>query len=136
MAEIVLGCSKFIGYLTVIFVSIIGIRFLFYFHSFFFHWPRYRQLRLITTDDIKALPCIPFVKIQITTKGLPDSTHVIRRGIHNIITLVREAPDLYEDRLSIEVVTESQEQNALPEHHLPISTFPLQASALLLPTHY
>jgi Glycosyl transferase family group 2 len=136
MAEIVLGCSKFIGYLTVIFASIIGIRFLSYFHSFFFHWPRYRQLRLFTTDDIKALSSIPFVKIQITTKGLPDSTKVIRRGIQNIITFVREAPDLYEDKLSIEVVTESLEQKALLEEDFAEPSFPVQAFALLVPGEY
>jgi Glycoside Hydrolase Family 113/Glycosyl transferase family group 2 len=136
MTEIILVCSKFIGYLTVIFASIIGIRYLSYFHSFFFHWPRYRQLRLITTDDIQAVSCIPFVRIQITTKGLPDSTKVIRRGIQHIITLVREAPDLYEDKLSIEVVTESQEQRALLEEDFAESSFPVRAFVLLVPGEY
>ena len=136
MAEIVLECSKFLGYLTVIFASIIGIRFLIYYHSFFFHWRRYRQLRLITTGDIKALSCIPFVKIQITTKGLPDSTEVIRRGIQNIITLVSEAPELYEDKLNIEVVTESQQQKALLEEDFAEPSFPVQAFVLLVPNEY
>ncbi len=136
MAEVVLAFSKFIGYLIVIFASIIGVRSLFYFHSFFFHWHRFRQLRLITTDEIKAFPDIPFVKIQITTKGLPDSTKVIRRGIQNIITLVREAPELYGDKLSIEVVTESQEQQALLREDFVGSSFPVQAFALLVPREY
>src|SRR5579859_3207662 len=113
MLAMILVLSQYIGYLIVILVSIIGIRSLFYFHSFFFHWPRYRQLQSIATDDIRSLPSIPFVKIQITTKGLPDSTKVIRRGIQNIIAFVSEAPDLYCSNISIEVVTESQEQKEL-----------------------
>src|SRR5438067_7949344 len=136
MTELVLECSKFIGYLTAICASIIGIRFLFYFHSFFFHWTRYRQLQLITAHDIKALPHIPFVKIQITTKGLPDSTKVIRRGIQHVIALAGEAPALYWDKLSIEVVTESAEQKALLESDFATSSFPLQVSALLVPNEY
>ncbi|MFL5628883.1 MAG: glycoside hydrolase family 113 [Ktedonobacteraceae bacterium] len=136
MVEMASECSKFIGYLTVIFASIIGIRYLFYFHSFFFRWPRYRQLRLITTNDVKVLPHIPFVKIQITTRGLPDSTRVIRRGIQHIIELAREAPELYCDKLSIEVVTESQEQKTLLEQDFAEPSFPLQAFALLVPSEY
>ncbi len=136
MVDMAGECSKFIGYLTVIFASIIGIRYLFYFHSFFFHWSRYRQLRVITTNDVKVLPHIPFVKIQITTRGLPDSTRVIRRGIQNIIELAREAPELYCDKLSIEVVTESQEQKALLEQDFAEPFFPVQAFALLVPHEY
>lgn len=136
MLAMILICSQFIGYLIVILVSIIGIRSLFYFHSFFFHWPRYRQLRLITTEDIKALPHIPFVKIQITTRGLPDSTRVIRRGIQNIIALVNEAPDLYWSNVSIEVITESQEQKELLEQDFVQSSFPVQAFVLVVPREY
>lgn len=132
----ILEWSKFVGYLAVVCVSIIGIRLLFYFHSFFFHWPRYRQLRLISTDDLKALPSLPFVKIQITTKGLPDSTRVIQRGIENVIALVREDPNLYWDKLSIEVVTESEEQKALLEEDFAAPSFPVQAFALLVPGAY
>jgi len=136
MVEMVAESTRFIGYLTVIFASIIGIRFLFYFHSFFFRWPRYRQLTLITTNDIKALSRVPFVKIQITTRGLPDSTQVIQRGIQNIIALARELPNLYGDRLSIEVVTESQEQQALLEQDFAEPSFAVQAFALLVPSAY
>ncbi len=136
MFEFALTCSKYIGYLTAICVSIIGVRLLFYFHSFFFHWPRYRQLRSIPAGEIKALPSIPFIKIQITTKGLPDSTRVIRRGIQNVLALARDAPDLYWDKLSVEVVTESAEQKALLENDFTASLVPLQVSLLLVPSQY
>ncbi len=136
MLALILTCSQFIGYLIVMLVSIIGIRSLFYFHSFFFHWPRYRQLKLITTDDIKALPSIPFVKIQITTRGLSDSTRVIRRGIENIVAFVNEAPDLYSSHISIEVITESQEQKELLEQDFVQPLFPVQAFALVIPKEY
>lgn len=136
MVEVIVEYSRLIGYLTVIFASIIGIRFLLYFHSFFLRWPQYRQLRLITTNDIKLLPNIPFVKIQITTRGLPDSTGVIKRGIQNIIELVSECPELYCDKLSIEVVTESHEQKEFLEQHFAEPSFPVQAFALLVPGEY
>ena len=136
MFEFVLTCSKYIGYLSAICVSIIGVRLLFYFHSFFFHWPRYRQLRSIPAREIKGLSSIPFIKIQITTKGLPDSTRVIRRGIQNVIALAREAPDLYWDKLSVEVVTESAEQKALLETEFLAASVPLQVSLILVPSEY
>ena len=110
--DTVLEWGKYIGYPVVVMISLIGIRFLFYFHSYFFHWSRYRRLETVTTSDLRALPFIPFIKIQITTRGALGSTEVIRRGIANIIALVREAPDLYRPRLSVEVVSESHEQKA------------------------
>ncbi len=136
MAEYLFENSKFIGYLTAICASVIGIRFLFYFRSFFFHWSRYRQVKPISADDIKALFHIPFVKIQITTKGLPESTRVIHRGIENIIALAREEPDLYWKKLSIEVVTESEEQATLLGREFAEPSFPLRASAILVPAEY
>lgn len=136
MVELLFESSKFVGYLTAICASVIGIRLLFYFHSFFLHWPRYRQLKWITARDIKALPQIPFVKIQITTKGLPDSTKVIRRGIQNVLALAREAPDLYWKKLSVEVVTESREQEELLAREFAQPAFPLHASVILVPDEY
>jgi Glycosyl transferase family group 2 len=136
MLEMVIACGRVIGYLTVICASIIGVRFLLYFHSFILRWPRYRQLRPVTTADIRALPRIPYVKIQITTRGLPDSTRVIRRGVHNVVELTREAPELYAEKLSIEVVTESQEQKALLDDDFARQDFPLQAFVLLVPEEY
>jgi Glycosyl transferase family group 2 len=134
--EIMVEFSRSIGYVAAIFASIIGIRFLLYYHSFFLRWPRYRQLRVITTKDMKVLSNIPFAKIQITTRGLPDSTRVIRRGIQNIIEFVKEAPELYGDKLSIEVVTESDEQKDLLEQYFAESSFPVQALAILVPEEY
>ncbi len=136
MLELFTECSRIAGYLTAICASIIGVRLLFYFHSFFFHWSRYRRLTRITAEEINALPSLPFVKIQLTTKGLPDSTRVIRRGIQHILALAREAPALYWEKLSIEVVTESPEQARLLNNEFAQPGFPLHASALLVPASY
>src|SRR6266699_5548637 len=106
----VLEWGKYIGYPIVVLISLIGVRYLIYFRSYFFHWSRYRQLETVTTHDIRALPFIPFIKVQITTRGSPGSTGVIRRGIANILAFASEAPDIYRPKLSVEVVTESYEQ--------------------------
>lgn len=135
---IVLGvmvwAAKIIGYVMVGLVSIVGFRLLFYFHSFFFHWSRYRQLKPITTADILSLSAIPFLKIQITTRGSSGSTEVIKRGIQNVLDLVDEAPDLYSKRLSIEVVTESYEQKHILEWLF--AQVPLQMQAFVVPPNY
>ncbi len=136
MADFLFTGSTFAGYLTAICASIIGIRLLLYFRSFFLHWPRYRQLQHITPQDIRALPQIPFVKIQITTKGLPDSTRVILRGIQHVLALTREAPNLYWEKLSIEVVTESAEQEHFLAREFAHPSFPIHACVLLVPTSY
>ena len=104
-----------LGGIIALFISVIGIRLLFYFHSFFLHWRRYRRIEPVTNSDIRALPCIPFVKVQITTRGSIGSTEVIRRGIQNIDALVKEAPDLYRDKICVEVVTESWMQKQVLE---------------------
>jgi hypothetical protein len=136
MIDLLFAASKLVGYLAALCASIIGIRLLFYFRSFFLHWPRYRQLRQVTAQDIQTLPRIPFVKIQITTKGLPDSTRVIRRGIENVLALAREAPNLYWEKLSIEVVTEAPEQEQLLLSEFAHPAFPLHASVVLVPAIY
>ena len=86
-SEWLLEWGKYVGYPMVALISIIGVRLLLYFRSFFLHWPRYRQLRWVTTADLKALPDIPFIKVQVTTRGAPGSTEVIRRGIQCVVGL-------------------------------------------------
>jgi len=123
--------GRFVGYPLVVMVTIIGIRFLIYFHSFFFHWPRYRQVDKVTLQDIQGLPHLPFIKVHITTRGAPGSTEVIRRGIENVVALAREAPDLYGPKLSVEVVTESPEQRRILESEFNQS--PIHVQAIVLP---
>jgi hypothetical protein len=128
---VVFEWGKFIGYPMVALISLIGIRFLSYFRSFFFHWACYRRLDPITTNDLRTLPHVPFVKVQITTRGSPGSTEVIRRGIQNILVLAWEAPDFYSARLSVEIVTESLEQKLLLEQEF--DRVPISVQTFLLP---
>jgi Glycosyl transferase family group 2 len=132
----VLEWGKYIGYPLVVLISLIGIRFLFYFHSFFLHWSRYRQVKSVTNDDIRALPFFPYIKIQITTRGSPGSTEVIRRGIANVLALIREAPDLYGQKLIIEVITESHEQKLILEQDFSQVPIPVQVVVLPPPEQY
>ena len=131
---LVADVERVIGYIIVVLVSIVGFRLLYYFHSFFFHWPRYRQLERITTRDILSLTYFPFLKIQITTRGSAGSTEVIRRGIQNVVALVEEAPHFYSSRLSVEVVTESLEQKRILE--LEFAFAPIQVQVFVIPQQY
>ena len=125
-----------LGGIIALFISIIGIRLLFYFHSFFLHWRRYRRIEPVTNSDIRALPCIPFVKVQITTRGAIGSTEVIRRGIQNIDVLVKEAPDLYRDKVCVEVVTESWTQKQVLERDFARSSMAVQGLVVFVPSEY
>lgn len=122
------------GYIMSAMISLIGMRFLLYFRSFFFHWPRYRRREEITTQQLINLPRSPFIKIQITTRGSEGSTEVIRRGIHYIMLLAREAPAYYGRYLSIEIVTESKEQKQLFEFEN--ANCPVPVSVIVLPKEY
>ena len=123
-----------IGYIIIGLVSIVGFRLLYYFHSFFFHWTRYRQLERITTRDFLGLTHFPFLKIQVTTRGSSGSTEVIRRGIQNVIALVEEAPNFYGRKLSVEVVTESIEQKRIVESEFALA--PIQVQVFVIPQQY
>ena len=107
--DVLTEISHVLGYMMVALISLINIRFLLYFHSFFFRWPRYRQREVVTTNNLQKLP-MPFVKIQITTRGSPGSSEVIRRAISYVMQLAQEFPTFYGYYLSVEVVTESEEQ--------------------------
>lgn len=125
-----------LGGIIALFISVIGIRLLFYFHSFFLHWRRYRRIEPVTNSDIRALPCIPFVKVQITTRGSIGSTEVIRRGIQNIDALVKEAPDLYHDKICVEVVTESWMQKQVLERDFARPSMSVQGFVVFVPSEY
>ncbi|WP_314194596.1 glycosyltransferase family 2 protein [uncultured Arthrobacter sp.] len=123
----ILGPILFVG------VSIIGVRMALYWWSFLFRWKRYRRRTPVSNGDLRALD-VPFVKIQITTRGSAGSTEVITRGIRNVVDLVREDPEFYSRFLSVEVVTESAEQsfalgNAFHGSPVPVST-------LVIPENY
>ena len=128
--------GRYIGYSIVTLISIIGVRYLSYFHSFFFHWRRYRQLEPVTTEEIKALPHIPFIKIQITTRGSAGSTEVIRRGIQHVVELVREDPSFYKTRVSVEIVTESLDQKLRLEREFAWVPVSVQGFVLPSPAEY
>ena len=102
--------AQVLGYVMLGMISIIGLRFLFYFHSFFFHWGRYRRRRGVTDDEIAALEELPFIKIQITTRGSLGTSEVMTRAIANVAALVSERRALYDGLISIEVVTENEGQ--------------------------
>ena len=114
-------------------ISLIGLRMLSYWWSFALHWRRYRQRQDITSAELRGMP-VPYVKIQITTRGSAGSTEVILRGIRNVVALGAEDPHYYGQVLSVELVTESEVQARLVE-----TTFagaPVRVDALVLPAGY
>ncbi len=133
---IIMIWGRYIGYPIVLLISVIGIRYLSYFHSFLFHWRRYRQLQTVTNEEIKSLPRVPFIKIQITTRGSTGSTEVIRRGIQYVVDLVREDPGFYKSVISVEIVTESLDQKLRLEKEFAWVPVSVQGFVLPSPTDY
>jgi len=100
------------GVILTILVTVIGIRMLAYWWSFYIHPGKYRFQQEVTTTDLRRLPRIPYLKVQWTTKGSPGSTEVILRSLRQLEELAAEAPAFYASFLSAEVVTENAEQAA------------------------
>lgn len=124
---LIFGPIVFIG------VSIIGVRMTFYWWSFLFRWKRYRRRDPISTKDLRNLD-VPFIKIQITTRGSAGSTEVIERGIRNVVALAREDEEFYSRFLSVEVVTGSSEQRDIFRRSFRGSPIPVET--LVMPPEY
>ena len=122
-----------VGPILIVLITIVGIRLLSYWRSFIFHRERYRHIELVSTDEIRTLP-LPFVKIQITTRGSAGSTEVILRGIRNVQDLASEDPKMYRKVLSVELVTESQRQAAHIEQ--AFAACPIPVTSLIIPAGY
>jgi len=122
-----------LGPIVFIAVSLIGIRMAFYWWSFLFHWKRYRVLNAISTSDLQRLD-VPFIKVQITTRGSAGSTEVIERGVNNVLALASEDPQFYSRVLSVEVVTESAAQGQILQERFRGSDIPVDA--LIVPEGY
>ena len=114
-------------------ISIIGVRLCSYFHSFVFHWKRYRCMSMVSTSELKALN-VPHVKVHVTTRGLPGSTEVILRGIRNVAALVAEDTEFYGKLLSVEICTESNDQAQLLAWEFRRS--PLSVRTVVIPEDY
>lgn len=98
-----------VGILLFVLISFIGLRMLSYWRSFVFLSHRYRGRDEWSTGDLKTLD-VPYMKVQITTRGSVGSSEVIMRGIRNVMLAAADDPAYYGHLLSIEVVTESQDQ--------------------------
>jgi hypothetical protein len=122
-----------VGPILIVLITVVGIRLLSYWRSFIFHRERYRHIELVSTDEIRTLP-LPFVKIQITTRGSAGSTEVILRGIRNVQDLASEDPQMYRKVLSVELVTESQRQASHVEQ--AFATCPIPVTSLVIPAGY
>ncbi len=123
-----------IGYLMVLLISLIGFRFLLYFRSYLFHWRRYRQRKQISTRELQQGSHLPFVKIQITTRGSEGSTEVMQRGIDYIMLLSRDDPHFYHSYFSIELVTENPVQKEYFERIS--SACPIPVFVMVMPKGY
>ena len=122
-----------IGPFLLVLITIVGIRLLSYWRSFIFHRGRYRHVETVSTDEIRRLS-LPFVKVQITTRGSAGSTEVILRGIRNVQNLASEDPRMYGEVLSVELVTESDTQAAQIERSF--AGYPISVTSLVIPAEY
>jgi hypothetical protein len=123
----ILGPVVFVG------VSLIGLRMASYWWSFLFRWKRYRRGKAVSTGDLHPLD-VPYVKVQITTRGSAGSTEVMVRGIRNIVALALEDPGFYGRFLSVEVVTESAAQPEVIRNAFRGS--PITVDTLVVPQDY
>lgn len=124
---------QYVGPFLLAGISLIGLRMLTYWRSFLFSWPRYRHRHAVTADHLSTLD-VPFVKVQITTRGSAGSTEVILRGIANVVELAEQDPHFYGRVLSVEVVTESEVQVRLLEQ--TFADAPIEVHGLLVRTDY
>lgn len=115
-------------------VSLIGLRLLFYYRSYLFHWRRYRKGELHSTQELRGIFDLPYLKIQITTRGSAGSTEVVKRGIDYVQMLAREDYSLYSRYFSVEVVTEQQKQ--ADELNTMFAACPVKVSVVVLPSDY
>lgn len=134
MIMIVLAGGRILGYAMVVLISLIGIRFLLYFRSYFFHWKKYRQRKHISTRELQQLPSLPYVKIQITTRGSEGSTEVMQRGIDYVMLLARDDPYFYQHYFSVEITTENPLQKEYFER--TFSSCPVSVSVVVMPKEY
>lgn len=124
---------SYVGPVLIIGVSLIGLRMLSYWRSFLFAWPRYRHRSTITTAQLRRLD-VPYVKVQVTTRGSAGSSEVILRGIRNVVELAEQDPEFYGRMLSVEVVTESEVQVQVLER--TFADAPIAVHALVMPQDY
>jgi hypothetical protein len=114
-------------------ISVVGLRLTSYFHSFIFHWRSYRCRENVSTTELKQLD-VPYVRLHVTTRGLPGSTEVILRGIRNVAALVAEDVDFYGELLGVEICTESEQQARIFLEEFDRSA--LSVRTLVVPEHY
>jgi hypothetical protein len=116
-------------------ILIIGVRLLFYYHSFLFHWQRYRDRSYVTTADLKWLG-VPYVRLHVTTRGLAGSTEVILRGIRNVEALVAEDAAFYGNMITIEICTESPQQADFLRDYLAKVAVQAKVVVIVIPEYY
>ncbi|GIG29379.1 glycosyltransferase family 2 protein [Cellulomonas marina] len=133
MSAVLAHATTALGWVLFVGISVIGVRMLSYWRSFLFSWRRYRHRDVVSTAQLRLTP-VPFVKVQITTRGSAGSSEVIQRGIDNVMALAAEDPEFYGEILSVEVVTESLDQATLL--HDRYAPAPVDVSVLLLPADY
>ncbi|MGI8684227.1 MAG: glycosyltransferase family 2 protein [Acidimicrobiales bacterium] len=122
-----------VGACLFVMITFIGVRMFSYWKSFLFVSGRYRIREDVSTEDLRHL-AIPFVKIQITTRGSPGSSEVIMRGIRNIMVAAEDDLIFYRSFLSIEVVTESSDQVRVLQDRFFGSSLPVHG--LVVPVAY
>jgi len=127
--------AVFLVLLQFLVVLVMGIRLLSYYYSFAFHWPRYRRRAPVSTAELRrAGP--PFLRLQVTTRGLPGSSEVIVRGVLNVAALAAEDPAFYRDLITVEICTESAGQGEFLSRCLDDSAPLVPVSVLVVPEGY
>lgn len=123
------------GYLVLAGITIVGLRLLIYGWHFAFHWNSYRQRQEVTTAELKEMD-VPYLRLHVTTLGTPGSTEVILRNLRNVVALAEEDPEFYGEKLSVEICTESPEQERVFSQRLHDMSVPVRTVVVPLPADY
>ncbi len=121
------------GLPLLVLITFVGVRLLSYWRSFVFHSDRYRHTKTVSTQELWGL-AVPYLKVQITTRGSAGSTEVILRGIRNVQQLGAEDPELFGELVSVELITESSTQAERVVRSFAGDVVPVEA--VVLPADY
>ncbi|MFZ2056477.1 MAG: glycosyltransferase family 2 protein [Acidimicrobiales bacterium] len=131
--HVYMSAYEAVGPPLLVLITFVGVRLLSYWRSFVFHSDRYRHTDTVSTQDLHMLS-LPYLKVQITTRGSAGSTEVVLRGIRNVQELGAEDPTFYRELLSVELITESKAQAARVER--TFAGHPIAVDAVVLPDGY
>ena len=126
------------GVILTVLITIIGLRMVLYWSSFFGAPGRYRARTPVSTARLRRiarqLGMMPYLEVQWTVKGSPGSTEAVLRGMRQLEQLAAEDPAFWGEYLTAELVTENLDQAR--QVHATFKGSPLKVMCAVTPADY